>query len=66
MTGLPDREQRIVIRWQTRGQAATLNTALDHAYPIDENPGFDDVLKAIDEAEKQVWRDGDPVDRPSD
>ena len=54
-----DREQKIVIRWRTRGQAEAITPALDRAYPIKETPCFDEVLKAIDEAERQVWGDGD-------
>lgn len=65
MTRLADREQKIVIRWRTRDQAEAIAPTLDHAYPIDENPSFDDVLKAIDAAEAQVWGDGGPPDETS-
>jgi hypothetical protein len=61
MGGMPDREQRIVIRWRTRGQSEALTPALDRAYPIEERPCFDEVLKAIDESERQVWGDGEPA-----
>lgn len=60
MGGTPDRESRIVIRWRTRGQAEALIPSLDCAYPIEDNASFDEVLKAIDEAERQVWGDDDP------
>jgi hypothetical protein len=66
MGGTPDREQKIVIRWRTRGQSEALTPALDRAYPIEKSPGFDEVLKAIDEAERQVWGDCDPADEASD
>lgn len=61
MDGKPDREQRIVIRWRTRGQGEALTPSLDRACPIEEKPRFDEVLNAIDEAERQVWGDGDPA-----
>ncbi len=54
------REQKIVLRWRTRGQAEALSPTLDSVYPIDETPHFDEALKAIDEAERQVWGDNDP------
>lgn len=49
------REQRIVIRWRTRGQAEAISPTLHHAYPVDQGPCFDEALKAIDEAERMVW-----------
>jgi hypothetical protein len=66
MGGEPDREQKIVIRWRTRGQAEALTPTLDHAYPIEEDSCFDKVLNAIDEAERQVWGDCEPEDEMSD
>jgi hypothetical protein len=50
-----DHEQKIVIRWQTLGQAEALIPALGRAYPIDDTPCFNEALDAIDEAERQVW-----------
>jgi hypothetical protein len=66
MAGVTDRERMIVIRWRTRGQAEALGQALDRANLIDETPCFDEVLKAIDDAERQVWGDGDPAAETSD
>ena len=50
-----DRERRIVIRWRARGQAEAIIPALHCAYPADDQPYFDEALKAIDEAEREVW-----------
>ena len=66
MTRVTDRERMIIIRWRTRGQAEALGHALDRANPIDETPCFDEVLKAIDDAENQVWGDRDPAAETSD
>jgi len=58
---MTNREQKIIIRWRTRGQAKALVPALDHAYPIEHDPCFEKMLKAIDEAERQVWGECDHV-----
>lgn len=50
-----ERERKITIRWRTRGQSEALIPTLHRAYPADEKPCFDEALKAIDEAERQVW-----------
>lgn len=54
-----NRERMIAIRWQAQGHVEALGATLDHAFPIDETPCFDEVLQAIDEAERQVWGDPD-------
>ena len=59
MGRVANRGQRIVIRWQARSQSEALSPALDRAYAIEEKPCFDEALKAIDEAERQVWQDSD-------
>ncbi len=64
MTRVADRERVIVLRWLTRHNAELLGPTLDHAYAIDESPCFDEVLMAIDEAERQVWGDCDPATDP--
>lgn len=57
---MEDRENRIIIRWRTRGQAEALAPALERLYPVDESSCFDDALDAIDEAERRLWGDSDP------
>ena len=59
-----NRETRAVFRWLTRDSAQMLGPSLDHAYAIDETPCFDDALKAIDEAERQVWNGCEPAAEP--
>ncbi len=51
----PNRERRIVIRWRARGQAEAITPTFHRAYPADEQPCFDEALKAIDEAGREVW-----------
>ncbi len=64
MDEVSGREQRVVIRWRNRTQTEALRPALGNAYPPNETTSFDDALKAIDEAERKVWGDRDPGDRP--
>ncbi len=61
-----DREQRIVNRWRRRGQAEALRPTLGSAYPPEDAPGFDEALKAIDDAERVVWGDGARADKPTE
>ncbi len=58
MAGI-DRENSIVCRWLARRGAEMLHPALDLAYPVEEASCFDDALDAIDDAERQVWSDGE-------
>jgi hypothetical protein len=58
----PTPEQKLVIRCRGRGQAETLIPSLNRAYPIDGDACFDKVLRAIDEAEQQVWSVGGAED----
>lgn len=50
-------ERTIVSRWLATHKADILGPSLDHAYPIDETSCFDEVLAAIDDAEREVWGD---------
>ena len=59
-----DREQKVVLRWRTRIRSEALGPSLDRAYPTDPSDGFDEALKAIDEAENEVWGNRDPADQP--
>ncbi len=58
MANLTDRERLIAQRWQRRDQVQALSPTLDSAYPIEDSSSFDESLKAIDEAEVQVWGNG--------
>ena len=65
MASESDREQRIVTRWRVRGQTQALRPALGSAYPAEDAPGFDEALKAIDDAERQVWGGRGRADKPT-
>ena len=52
------RQHSVVIRWRTRTGSEALGPALQRAYPAVEAAGFEDALRAIDEAENR-----DPADR---
>jgi hypothetical protein len=66
MTPTPKPGNTVIIRCRNGGPAETLTSALDQAYPVDRVACFDKVLKAIDDAERQLWGsgagDGDQLD----
>jgi hypothetical protein len=59
-----DREQMVVLRWRRRIACEALAPALDRAFPADRSAGFDEALKAIDDAERVFWNDPNPPDQP--
>ena len=38
-----------------------LGTGFDRVFPIDETPCFGELLRAIDEADRELWRERDRV-----
>jgi hypothetical protein len=54
----------VAVALLTRPELQTLGTAFDRAWPVDQEPCFSGLLQAIDEADRQLWRqrDGDPAD----
>ena len=59
-----DREQMVVLRWRRRIACEALSPTLDRAFPTDPQNGFDEALKAIDDAESAVWGDSKPAEQP--
>ena len=55
MAKISELERAIVSRWLTTHKADILGPTLDYAYPVDDTPFFDEVLGAIDDAEREVW-----------
>lgn len=47
----------------TEENLATYGRCLKKVFPIDETPCFDDLLAAIDEADRKAWRERDRVAR---
>ena len=52
MAPMSELERAIVSRWLTTHKADILGPSLDHAYPVDKAPCFDEVLAAIDDSER--------------
>lgn len=53
-------EQRIVaVCLVTQPELELLGPSFLRAYPIDEAPCFSELLQAIDEADRQLWRQRD-------
>ena len=66
MAGNLDREQMVVLRWRKRIACEALVPTLDRAFPADRSAGFDEALKAIDDAENALWGDRKPPDQPTE
>ena len=50
-------DQRIVaLALLTQSELDSLGAAFDRAYPVDETPCFGEILVAIDEADREIWR----------
>jgi hypothetical protein len=49
----------IAIGLLTKRDVDRLGPTFQRIYPVDETPCFGDLLAAIDEAEREVWRDPD-------
>ena len=54
-----DQEQIIAIGLLTQGDVDRLGPTFRRLYPVDETPCFGELLAAIDEADRRVWRDRD-------
>ena len=42
-----------------------LGPTFTRAFPIDETPCFSGLLQAIDEADRELWRERDRIERTS-
>ena len=53
-------QQRIVaLCLVTQPELERLGPSFRRAYPVDEAPCFAELLRAIDEADRQLWRERD-------
>jgi hypothetical protein len=46
----------VAIALVTREELRSLGPTFDRAYPVDETPCFTELLVAIDEADREIWR----------
>lgn len=54
------RSERIVaVGLLTQGDLDLLGPAFRRCFPVDESPYFGELLRAIDEADREVWRERD-------
>ena len=59
-TGVVVTHERIVaVGLLTQHDLDLLGPTFQHAWPIDEAPCFNGLLRAIDEADRGIWRDRD-------
>lgn len=52
-------ERVIAVGLLTQRNLDQLGDSLERLWPVDEAPCFGALLKAIDEADRQVWRERD-------
>ncbi len=57
------RERIIAIGLLTGNDLERLGPAFTRAYPVDETPCFGELLRAIDEADRDLWRGRDADER---
>ena len=43
----------------TQRDLDVLGSGFDRAFPVDQTPCFAELLRAIDEADRELWRDRD-------
>lgn len=56
---MSDRERISVVALLTASELSRLGLGFERAWPIDETPCFQGLLEAIDDADRQFWRDRD-------
>lgn len=52
-------KQIIAIGLLTRDEVRLLGPTFDRLWPVDETPCFSELLRAIDEADRELWREKD-------
>jgi hypothetical protein len=55
-------ERIVAVGLLTQTHVDMLGTSLKKVYPIDETPCFPDLLRAIDEADREHWREEDRLE----
>jgi hypothetical protein len=55
------RERIVAVGLLTQRNLDQLGDSLERLWPVDESPCFGTLLQAIDEADRQVWRERDQV-----
>jgi hypothetical protein len=53
------RERIVAVGLLTQRNLDRLGTSLDQVWPIDKTPCFGALLQAIDEADREIWRERD-------
>lgn len=54
----------VAVALLTEPELQSLGAAFNRAWPLDETPCFGALLHAIDEAERDLWRDRDARSNP--
>ncbi len=59
---MPRSERIVAVGLLTRNDVETLGRNFSRLYPVDETPCFGQLLRAIDEADRQLWRARDETE----
>ena len=65
---MQDRNRVVAVGLLTRADVELLGTSYNRLWPVEETPCFGSLLAAIDDADRQYWREQDKLSReiPSD
>lgn len=58
---MPKRERIVAVGLLTQEDVRALGANFSRLYPVDKTPCFGQLLRAIDEADRQVWRERDRI-----
>jgi hypothetical protein len=56
-------ERIVAVALVTRSELESLGPTFDRSWPVDETPCFQELLQAIDKADRKVWRERDEASR---
>ena len=56
---LPTKDRIVAVGLLTERDLEILGSTFNRAWPVDETPCFNDLLVAIDEADRVIWRERD-------
>ena len=65
MTEQEEDEAIYAVALVTRGELNKLGPAFERAWPVERTPCFGDLLRAIDEADRDHWREQDRLKMPA-
>lgn len=56
------RDRIVAVELLSRSELATFGEDLRKVYPVEDTPCFSELLRAIDEADREHWREEDRIE----